>query len=57
MSKAYELFIPAVFDVSARDGSVSKNSCTLSGIYRSFSGFERESMPRRVRGSDTIALR
>ena len=38
MSKAYELFMPAVFDVSARDGSVSKNSCTLSGICRSFSG-------------------
>src|SRR4051794_35040520 len=32
MSKAYELFMPAVFDVSARDESVSKNSCTLSGI-------------------------
>ena len=38
MSKAYELFMPAVFDVSARDGSVSKNSCTVPAIYRSFRG-------------------
>jgi hypothetical protein len=32
MSNAYELFMPAVLDVSARDGSVSKNSCTVPGI-------------------------
>ena len=57
MSKAYELFMPSVFDVSARDGSVSKNSCTLPVIYRSFSGSRREFMRRRRRGSDTIALR
>ena len=58
MSKTYELFMPAVFDVSARDGSVSKNSCTVPGIYRSFSGVRGESM-RRVclRRSDTIAPR
>src|SRR4051794_22163123 len=43
MSKAYELFMSAVFDVSARDGSVSKNSCTVPGIYRSFSRSRRES--------------
>src|SRR5438105_7223282 len=32
MSKAYELFMPSVFDVSASDGSVSKNSWTVPGI-------------------------
>src|SRR5207248_2102299 len=45
MSKAYELFMPAVFDVSARDGSVSKNSCTLSGICGSLSGRARVYAP------------
>src|SRR5512146_1584842 len=38
MSKAYELFMPSVLDMSASEGSVSKNSCTVPGIYRSFSG-------------------
>src|SRR5436190_24244925 len=41
MSKAYGLFMPAVFDVSARDGSVPKNSCTLPGICGSLSGRAR----------------
>src|SRR3954464_3164636 len=39
MSKPYELFMSAILDVSARDGSVSKNSCTVRGIYRSLWGF------------------
>jgi hypothetical protein len=41
MSKTYELLMPAVFDASAREGSVSKNSCTVPAINRSFSGFGR----------------
>src|SRR5579862_4485744 len=57
MSKPYELFMPAVFDVSARDGSVSKNSCTLSGIYRSFSGSMASLCRGCERSSDTIAHR
>src|SRR3954465_15952213 len=43
MSKAYELFMSAVFDVSARDGSVSKNSCTVPCIYRTLGRSRRES--------------
>ena len=56
MSKPYELFMPAVFDVSAREGSVSKNSCTVPGIYRSFSGF-RASLCGAGGAADTIAIR
>src|SRR5262244_1697160 len=46
MSKPYELVMPAVFDVSARAGSVWKNSCTVPGINCSFSGSGGESMRR-----------
>jgi hypothetical protein len=51
------LFMSAIFVVSARDGSVSKNSCTVPAIYRSFSGFGASVCTAAEPDSDTIACR
>src|SRR5580765_5379599 len=48
MSKAYELFIPAVWLVSALAARPSKNSCVVTAMSL-LVGFARESMPRLAR--------